>query len=64
VQLNEENTANGTTSFSSAATFLKNSANAATYAAQLPVNGLRKTELYSYVEDELWEITRSHTSAI
>jgi Carboxypeptidase regulatory-like domain len=60
VQLNQGNTANGTISFSSAISFLNNSVNAATYAAQLPVNGLRKTELYSYVEDE-WKLRSNLT---
>jgi TonB dependent receptor len=39
-------------SFSSAASFLSNSVSSATYAAELPIDGLRKTEFYSYVEDE------------
>lgn len=60
VQLNQGNTANGTISFSSAASFLKNSVNAASYAAELPVNGLRKTDLYSYVEDE-WKVRSNLT---
>ena len=55
IQLNQGNTANGTVSFSSAASFLSNSVSSATYAAELPINGLRKTELYSYVEDE-WKL--------
>jgi hypothetical protein len=50
--LNQGNTANGTVSFSSAASFLSNSVSSATYAAELPIDGLRKTEFYSYVEDE------------
>ncbi|AEU34453.1 TonB-dependent receptor [Granulicella mallensis] len=55
IQLNQGNTANGTITFSSAANFLNNLVSSATYAAELPVNGLRKTETYSYVEDE-WKI--------
>ncbi|HEY1211049.1 MAG TPA: carboxypeptidase regulatory-like domain-containing protein [Terracidiphilus sp.] len=52
IQLNQGNTSNGTITFSSAANFLVNSVSSATYAQALPVNGLRKTEVYSYVEDE------------
>ena len=52
IQLNQGNTSNGTISFSSAANFLINSVSSATYAQALPVNGLRKTEIYSYAEDE------------
>ena len=55
IQLNQGNTSNGTVSFSSTANFLVNSVSSATYAAQLPVNGLRKTEVYSYAEDE-WKL--------
>jgi hypothetical protein len=55
IQLNQGNTANGTITFSSAANFMNNLVSSATYAAELPVNGLRKTETYSYVEDE-WKI--------
>jgi outer membrane receptor protein involved in Fe transport len=55
IQLNQGNTANGTITFSSAANFLNNLVSSATYAAELPVNGLRKTETYSYVEDE-WKV--------
>lgn len=55
IQLNQGNTSNGTVSFSSTANFLVNSVSSATYAAELPVNGLRKTEVYSYAEDE-WKL--------
>jgi hypothetical protein len=55
VQLNQGNTPNGKISFSSAASFLANSVSSASYAAALPVNGLRKTEVYSYVQDE-WKL--------
>ncbi len=60
IQLNQGNTPNGKISFSSAASFLSNSVSSATYAAELPVNGLRKTELYSYVEDE-WKLRSNLT---
>jgi hypothetical protein len=52
IQLNQGNTSNGKISFSSAASFLADSVSSASYAAELPVNGLRKTTLYSYAEDE------------
>ncbi len=55
IQLNQGNTPSGTISFSSAAAFLTNSISSASYAAELPVNGLRKTEAYSYAEDE-WRL--------
>ena len=55
IQLNQGNTANGTITFSSAASFLANSVSSATYAQAPPVNGLRKTEVYSYAEDE-WKV--------
>jgi hypothetical protein len=52
IQLNQGNTPSGTVSYSSLASFLANVINSATYANQLPVNGLRKTEAYSYAQDE------------
>jgi hypothetical protein len=55
IQLNQGNTPNGTIAFSSLPNFLNNSVSSATYAAELPINGLRKTSLYSYVEDE-WKL--------
>ena len=55
IQLNQGNTSNGTITFSSLASFLANLVSSATYAQQLPVNGLRKTETYSYAEDE-WKL--------
>lgn len=55
IQLNQGNTANGTVSFASFAALLANSVSSATYASALPVNGLRKTEVYSYAGDE-WKL--------
>ena len=56
VQLDQGNTANGTVVYSSlslpTASFLVNSISSATYNDALPVNGLRKTEVYSYAQDE------------
>ena len=55
IQLNQGNTASGTVSFSSLTNFSGNAVSAASYAAELPVNGLRKTALYAYVQDE-WKV--------
>jgi Carboxypeptidase regulatory-like domain len=55
IQLNQGNTANGTVTFSSPASFLANSVSSATYALALPVNGLRKTTVYSFAQDE-WKV--------
>jgi hypothetical protein len=55
IQLNQGNTANGTVTFSSTAGLLANSVSSASYANPLPVNGLRKTELYSFAQDE-WKL--------
>jgi hypothetical protein len=55
IQLDEGNTASGTITYSSLANFLTNSASSATYADLLPLNGLRKTGVYSFVEDE-WKV--------
>jgi hypothetical protein len=60
IQLNQGNTSNGTVTYSSAASLLTNSVSSATYAQQLPVNGLRKVEAYSYVEDE-WKLESNLT---
>ena len=56
IQLNQGNTANGSISFPSFASFAANSVSSASYAAALPVNGLRKTHVYSYVQDE-WKVS-------
>ena len=59
IQLDQGNTANGTVVYSSlnlpASSFLANSVSSATYNDALPVNGLRKTEVYSYTQDE-WKL--------
>ena len=52
VQLDQGNTANGTITYSSLTAFAANQVNAATYAAELPVNGLRKTQFFAYIQDE------------
>jgi hypothetical protein len=55
IQLNQGNTANGTVTYSSLAGFMANSVSSASYANALPVNGLRKTGVYSYAEDT-WKL--------
>jgi hypothetical protein len=60
VQLNQGNTSSGTVTFSSQSSFAGNSVSSATYAAELPVNGLRKTEVYAFVQDE-WKVKSNLT---
>lgn len=64
IQLDQGNTANGTVVYSSlnlpASSFLVNSVSSATYNNSLPLNGLRKTEIYSYAQDE-WKFRRNLT---
>jgi Carboxypeptidase regulatory-like domain/TonB dependent receptor len=52
IQLNQGNTANGTITFSSQASFEANQVSSASYAAVLPVNGLRKTMVSAFAQDE------------
>ncbi|HEY6331447.1 MAG TPA: TonB-dependent receptor, partial [Blastocatellia bacterium] len=52
IQLNQGNTANGSVSFDSLSAFAADQVNAASFAAPLPVNGLRKTEYYGFIQDE------------
>lgn len=61
IQLNQGNTPSGTVTFSSLANFAVNSVSSATYAGELPVNGLRKTEVYAYAQDE-WKLRQNLTS--
>jgi hypothetical protein len=51
-QLNQGNTASGTVAYSSLANFTANKVNTATYAADLPVNHLRKVQFFAFVQDE------------
>jgi hypothetical protein len=60
IQLDQGNTSNGTTVYSSTGTFLANSVSSATFNDSLPVNGLRKTEVYSYAQDE-WKLRSNLT---
>ncbi len=55
IQLNQGNTANGMVSFPSFAALLANSVSSANYAAPLPINGLRKTSVFGFVQDE-WRV--------
>ncbi len=52
IQLNQGNTANGTVTYSSLASFTANSVSSSTFAAPLPVNGLRKVLTLAFVQDE------------
>ena len=52
IQMNQGRTASGTVSYSSLTAFEANQANTASYTEALPVNGLRKTAYYGYVQDE------------
>ncbi len=55
IQLNQGNTPSGTVSFSSVSSLLSNQVSSASYAADLPINGLRKNHVYAYAEDE-WKL--------
>lgn len=52
VQLNQGNTESGTIAFASTAAFAANQVSTATLNGALPINGLRKTELFWYLQDE------------
>jgi len=52
IQLNQGNTEAGTVSFASTASFEANQVSTATLNGALPINGLRKTGFYGYVQDE------------
>lgn len=56
IQLDQGNTANGTIVYSSlnlpSSSFLVNAVSSATFNQQLPVNGMRKTAVYAYAQDE------------
>lgn len=64
IQLDQGNTSNGTLAYSSldapTSSFLTNSVSSATFNAALPLNGLRKTEVYSYAQDE-WKLRSNLT---
>jgi hypothetical protein len=60
IQLNQGNTANGSVTFSSPSNLSANSVSSASYAAELPINGLRKTEVYAFAQDE-WKMSPNLT---
>jgi hypothetical protein len=52
VQLNQGNTEAGTIAFATASAFDANQVSSATLNGTLPVNGLRKTQYFGYLQDE------------
>jgi hypothetical protein len=52
IQLNQGNTESGTITYASTTAFDTNSVSSATLNGTLPVNGLRKTQFYGYIQDE------------
>ncbi|MGH9733829.1 MAG: carboxypeptidase regulatory-like domain-containing protein [Candidatus Acidiferrales bacterium] len=52
IQLNQGNGASGTVSFASATAFAADEVSTATLTGALPVNGLRKTQYFGYLQDE------------
>ncbi len=52
VQLNQGNTESGTVTYASTSAFANNSVSTATLNGTLPINGLRKTQFYGYIQDE------------
>jgi hypothetical protein len=53
IQLNQGNTEAGTIAFASTPAFDANQVSTASLNGTLPVNGLRKTQYYGYVQDEI-----------
>ena len=60
VQLNQGNRASGTVAYSSLASFTLNKVSSATYAADLPVNNLRKVQFFAFIQDQ-WSATPTLT---
>jgi hypothetical protein len=52
IQLNQGNTEAGTVTYASLTAFDKNQVSTATLNGALPINGLRKTQYYGYIQDE------------
>ena len=52
IQMNQGSTANGTISYASRDAFVANSVNSASLTDALPINGLRKTQYFGYLQDE------------
>ncbi len=58
VQMNQGSSSYGTISYNSLASFAGNQANKASITGEYPVNGLRKTQFFGYVQDEFkWRPT-------
>jgi hypothetical protein len=52
IQMNQGSTSSGTITYASLAAFAADQVSTATLTGALPVNGLRKTEYFGYVQDE------------
>ncbi len=52
VQMNQGNTDSGTITYASTDAFAANEVSTASLAGTLPINGLRKTQYYGYIQDE------------
>ncbi|MGB6384225.1 MAG: TonB-dependent receptor [Terriglobales bacterium] len=63
IQLNQGNTEAGTVSYSSLSNFEANQVNTATLNGDLPINGLRKTGFYGYIQDEVKWTPRFNVNA-
>jgi hypothetical protein len=58
IQLNQGNTESGTVTFASTTAFEADQVSTASLSGALPINGLRKTQYYGYVQDEFkWSPT-------
>jgi Carboxypeptidase regulatory-like domain/TonB dependent receptor len=58
IQMNQGSSSYGTITYSSLASFAANQANKASITGEYPVNGLRKTQFFGYVQDEFkWRPT-------
>ena len=58
LQMNQGSSAYGTVSYNSLASFAANQPNKASITGQYPVNGLRKTQFFGYIQDEFkWRPT-------
>ena len=58
IQMNQGSSAYGTISYSSLSTFADNQSNKASLTGEYPINGLRKTQFFGYVQDEFkWRPT-------
>ena len=58
IQMNQGSSSYGTISYNSLASFAANQSNKASITGEYPVNGLRKTQFFGYVQDEFkWRPT-------